>query len=58
MRNNQSLNNLNDKLNLDEKTKNENHPLLSTLNVPFTSRVIFTFLYEIVKLSKGFMIPI
>ena len=35
-------------------TKQKNYPLLSTLNVPFTSHTMSTLLYEIVKLSQEF----
>ena len=40
MRNNQSFNNVSDKLNVDDESRNNNYPLLSTLNVPFTSHTI------------------
>ena len=52
MRNNKSLNN--DNLNIDDITKQKNYPLLSTLNVPFTSHTMSVLLYEIVKLSQQF----
>ena len=52
MRNNQSFNNVSDKLNIDDESRNNNYPLLSTLNVPFTSHTISILLYEIIKLSK------
>ena len=54
MRNNQSFNNINNKLNIDDKTKQKKYPLLSTFNVPFTSHTMSTLLYEIVKSSKSF----
>ena len=40
--NNQLFNNVNNKLNIDDKINNQNHPLLSTLHVPFTSHIIST----------------
>ena len=52
MRNNKSLNN--DNLNIDDITKQKNYPLLSTLNVPFTSHTKTILLYKIVKLSQEF----
>ena len=52
MRNNQSFNNVSDKLNIDDESRNNNYPLLSTLNIPFTSHTISILLYEIIKLSK------
>ena len=55
MRNNQSFNNINNKLNIDDKTKQEFFSLLSTFNVPFTSHTMSTLLYEIVKSSKFFL---
>ena len=54
MRNNISLNSDNDKLHIDDNTKQKNYPLLSMLNVPFTSHTISVLLYEIVKLSHEF----
>ena len=54
MRNNKSFNNDNDNLNIDDMTKQKNHPLLSTLNVPFTSHTMSVLFYEIVKLSQEF----
>ena len=54
MRNKQSFNNINDKLNIDEKIKNDCYPLLSTLNVLFTSHVISFLLYDIVTLFEEF----
>ena len=54
MRNNQSFNNITDKLNIDYKTKQQNYSLLSALNVPFTSHTMSTLLYETLKLSKEF----
>ena len=56
MWNNQSFNNVNDKLNINDKTKRKWYPLLSTLNVLFTSYTKSTLLYKIVKLSKEFSI--
>ena len=52
MRNNKSLNN--DNLNIDDITKQKNYPLLSTLNVPFTSYTMSVLLYKIVKLPQQF----
>ena len=54
MRNKHSSNNFNHNLDIDDLTKQQYHPLLSTLNVPFTSHTISTLVYEIVKLSKDF----
>ena len=54
MRNNISFNKDNDKLDIDDNTKQKNYPLLSTLNVPFTSHTMSVLLYEIVKLSQQF----
>ena len=54
MRNNQSFNNVNNKLNINDKRKQQSYPLLSTLNVLVTSHTMSTLLYEIVKLSKEF----
>ena len=54
MRNNISFNSDNDKLHIDDNTKQKNYPLLSTLNVPFTSHTISVLLYDIVKLSQQF----
>ena len=54
MRNNISFNKDNDKLDIDDNTKQKNYPLLSTLNVPFTSHTMSVLLYEIVKLSQRF----
>ena len=54
MRNNISFNKDNDKLDIDDDTKQKNYPLLSTLNVPFTSHTMSTLLYEIVKSSQEF----
>ena len=51
MRNNKSFYNYNDNLNIDNMTKKKSYPLLSTLNVSFTSHTMSTLLYEIVKLS-------
>ena len=45
MRNNQLFNNINDKLNIDGKTKQQNYPSLSTLNVSFTSHTMSTLFY-------------
>ena len=52
MENNQSFNTVNDKLNINYITKNQNYSLLLTLNVPFPSHIISMLLYEIVQLSK------
>ena len=52
MRNNKSLNNGNNNLNMDDTTKQKKYSLLSTLNVPFTSYTMSTLLYDIVKLSQ------
>ena len=54
MRNNISFNKDNDKLDIDDNTKQKNYPLLSTLNVPFTSYTMSVLLYEIVELSQHF----
>ena len=40
MRNNQLFNNINNKLNIDDKTKLKNYAVLLTLNVPFTSYTV------------------
>ena len=55
-RNNKSFNNDNDNdnLNIDDTTKQKNHPLLSIRNVPFTSHSMSILLYEIVKLAQEF----
>ena len=45
VRNSQSFNNINDKLNIDDKTKNQNYSLVLTLNVPFPSHIISMLLY-------------
>ena len=42
------------KLKIDNCHKINNYPLLSTLNVPFTSHTMSTLLYEIVKLNTNF----
>ena len=52
MRNNQSCNNVNHSLGIDDLTKQQKYPLLSTLNVPFTSHLMSILLYEIVNLFK------
>ena len=52
MRNNISFHKDNDKLNIDDNTKQKNYPLLSILNVPFTSHIMSVFLYKIDKLSQ------
>ena len=44
----------NDKLHINNITKQKHYPLLSTLNVPFTSHTMSELLYEIVKLSQEF----
>ena len=54
MRNNISYNKDSDKIDIDDNTKQNKYPLLSTLNVPFTSHTISVLLYEIVKLSQQF----
>ena len=54
MKNIQSFNNNNDNLKIDDMTKQRDYPLLSTLNVPFTSHTMSTLLYEIVKSSQEF----
>ena len=54
MENNQSFNTVNDKLNINYITKNQNYSLLSRLNVPFTSNTMSILVYEIVKLSEKF----
>ena len=54
MRNNKSFYNYNDNLNIDNMTKKKSYPLLSTLNVSFTSHTMSTLLYEIVKLFEEF----
>ena len=48
MRNNISFNKDNDKLGIDDNAKQKNYPLLSTLNVPFTSYTMSILLYEII----------
>ena len=55
MRNNISFSKDNDKLYIDNITKQKNHSLLSTLNVPFTSDTMSVLLYDIVKLSQQFL---
>ena len=52
MRNNISFNKDNDNLDINDNKKQKNYPLLSTLNVPFTSYTISVLLYEIIKLSQ------
>ena len=52
MRNNISFNKDNDNLDIDDNTKQKNYPLLSTLNVPFTSHTTLVLLYEIIKFVK------
>ena len=54
MRNNISFNKDNDNLDIDDNTIQKHYPLLSTLNVPFTSHTMSVLLYKIVKLSKQF----
>ena len=54
MKNIKSFNNNNDNLKIDDMTKQRDYPLLSTLNVPFTSHTMSTLLYEIVKSSQEF----
>ena len=54
MKNNISVNKDNNNLDIDDNTKQENYPLLSILNVPFTSRAMSVLLYEIVKLFQQF----
>ena len=54
MKNNISLNKNNDKLDIDDNTKQNHYPLLSTLNRPFTLHTMSVLLYEIVKLSQQF----
>ena len=54
MRNNISFNSDNDKLHIDDNTKQKKYPLLSTLTVPFTSHTMSVLLYKIVKLSQEF----
>jgi len=54
MRNNKPYNKDNDKIVIDDNTKQKTYPLLSTLNVPFTSHTISVLLYEIVKLSQQY----
>ena len=51
MRNNISFNKDNDYLDIDDNSKQKNYPLLTTLNVTFTSHTMSVLLYEIVKLS-------
>ena len=41
-------------MDIDDNTKQKSYPLLSTLNVPFTSHTMSVLLYEIVKLSQQF----
>ena len=54
MRNNISFNKDNDKLDIDDNTKQKNYPLLSRLSVPFTSRTMSVLLYEIVNYFNSF----
>ena len=54
MRNNKSFNIDSANMNIDDTTKPKKYPLLSTLNVPFTSHTISVLFYEIVKLSQEF----
>ena len=54
MRNNISFNKNNNKLNIDNNTKQKKYPLLLTLNVPYTSHTMSVLLYEIIKLSQQF----
>ena len=56
MRNNISFNSDNDKLHIDDNTKQKKYSLLSTLIVPFTSHTMSVLLYKIVKLSQEFPI--
>ena len=51
MRNNISFNKDNNNMDIDDNTKQKNYPLLSTLNVPFTSHIMSLLLYKIIKLS-------
>ena len=52
MINNISFNKDYDNLDIDDNTKQKHYPLVSTLNVPFTSHTISVMLYKIVKLSQ------
>ena len=52
MRNSIKFNDDKDKLKIDNLQKNNNYPLLSTLNIPFTCHRKSTLLYEIVKLNQ------
>ena len=54
MRNNISFNKDNDNLDIGNFIKQKIYPLLSTLNVPFTSYTMSVLLYEIIKLSHQF----
>ena len=54
MKNNISFNSDNDKLHIDDITKQKKYPSLWTINVPFTSHTMSVLLYDIVKLSQQF----
>ena len=54
MVNNISFNKDYDNLDIDDNTKQKHYPLVSTLNVPFTSHTMSVLLYDIVKLSQEF----
>ena len=54
MRNSIKFNDDNNKLKIDNLQKINNHPLLSTLNIPFTRHTMSTLLYKIVTLNQNF----
>ena len=54
MRNSIKFNDDKDKLKIDNLQKINNYPLLSTLNIPFSSHTMSTLLYEIVKLNQNY----
>ena len=56
MRNNILFNSDNDKLHIDDITKQKKYPSLWTINVLFTSHTMSVLLYDIVKLSQEFPI--
>ena len=54
MRKKQSFLNVNINLDIDDLSKQQNYPWLSTLNVPRTSHTLSILLYKIVKLFEEF----
>ena len=54
MRNSIKFNDDKNKLKINNLQKINNYPLLSTLNIPFTSHTMSTLLYEIVKLNQNY----